>query len=255
MKLASFVFATILLLLFSGSSLSQDRPTKKKNTRPTDANGTTRSEKDPTKEPEKPVYFFEFEKAEFLVSKFVIAHDENGLGTITFRKKDIEEDFTEPLTISKSVLKKLRSYWEALEFLESTGAFQSERDYSHLGTMRLRMKRDDRERQEEFNWTDNMDVRNLAEEYRKIGTQLIWVFDFDVARKNQPLLTPRMMTALDSHIRRNAISDPWQMVPYLQELSDDERIPLIARNHASRLLKKIEKKKVPDAVEPSPNDQ
>jgi hypothetical protein len=51
------------------------------------------------------------------------------------------------------------------------------------------------------------------------------------------------MDELDSLLRRNEISDPPQMLPMLKELSNDERIPLIARNHAKRLVEKIEKAK------------
>jgi hypothetical protein len=42
-------------------------------------------------------------------------------------------------------------------------------------------------------------------------------------------------------LTRNDLSDPYQLVPLLNELKTDERIPLIARNHADRILKKIEK--------------
>jgi len=51
------------------------------------------------------------------------------------------------------------------------------------------------------------------------------------------------MDIMDSYIKRNEISDAAQLVPYLKELGDDERIPLIARNHAKRLIKQIEKEK------------
>jgi hypothetical protein len=40
---------------------------------------------------------------------------------------------------------------------------------------------------------------------------------------------------------RDGLSDPYQLVPLLKELRTDEHIPLIARNHADRILKKIEK--------------
>ncbi|MCA1625163.1 MAG: hypothetical protein LC778_15470 [Acidobacteria bacterium] len=52
-----------------------------------------------------------------------------------------------------------------------------------------------------------------------------------------------MFDALDSLVKRDEISDAPQMIPFLRELSNDERIPLIARNHASRIVKTIEKKK------------
>jgi uncharacterized protein (UPF0147 family) len=51
------------------------------------------------------------------------------------------------------------------------------------------------------------------------------------------------MDALDSLIKRNEISDASQMLPFLKELSSDERLPLIARNHAARIIKTMEKQK------------
>jgi len=63
-----------------------------------------------------------------------------------------------------------------------------------------------------------------------------------VARENQPLNTPGLLKQLESMYNRNALSDPKQLVPLLKEIRTDAHIPLIARNHADRLLKKIEKK-------------
>ena len=67
------------------------------------------------------------------------------------------------------------------------------------------------------------------------------MFDITLARENQPLEAPKLLDSLDSLIKRNEISDAEQMIPFLKELSNDERIPLIARNHAMRLVKKIGK--------------
>ena len=103
------------------------------------------------------------------------------------------------------------------------------------------MKENGRERTVTFNWTANKDAKALADEYRKIGNQAIWVFEITVARENQPLESPKMLDNLDSLIRRKEISDTAQMLPLLQGLSNDERIPLIARNHAAKLIKQIEK--------------
>jgi uncharacterized protein (UPF0147 family) len=108
--------------------------------------------------------------------------------------------------------------------------------------MTFTMKKDKRERVAKFNWTVNPDAKNLMDEYRRIGQQFVWIFDIGVARENQPLEAPRLMDALDSLIKRNEISDAAQMIPMLKELSNDERIPLIARNHATRIVKEIEKK-------------
>ncbi len=191
----------------------------------------------------KPVYFYEFSKSDFFISKIFIEHDENGSGKITFQKKDFAEPVTDPLQLSPATLERVKATWQALNFLDSTETYQAVKDFSNLGTMKFTMKKDGRERAATFNWTDNKDAKILADEYRRIGQQFIWVFDVTVARENQPLEAPKLLDSLDSMVRRNEISDAAQMIPLLNELSNDERIPLIARNHATKLIKQIEKRK------------
>ena len=57
----------------------------------------------------------------------------------------------------------------------------------------------------------------------------------------QPLNAPQLMNEMETLLTRDGLSDPHQLVPLLTELRTDERIPLIARNHADRILKKIKK--------------
>lgn len=109
--------------------------------------------------------------------------------------------------------------------------------------MHLRMKRGAVERTAEFNWTENKQVSALVDEYRRLGDQAIFIFDITVARENQPLEAPKIIDRLDLMLARNGISDAQQLVPLLQDLTTDERIPLMARNHVDRLLKKINKVK------------
>ncbi len=188
-----------------------------------------------------PVYFYEFSQPNFLVSKILIEHDESGKGKIMFLKQGFAETISDPIQLSPETLERVKNIWNALNFLDSTENYQYVKDYSHLGTMKFTVKKDGRERTTKFNWTDNKDAKALADEYRKIGNQYVWIFDIGVARENQPLETPRMMDALDSLLKRNEISDAAQMIPFLKELGNDERTPLIARNHATRLIQQIEK--------------
>ena len=211
---------------------SQTGETTKTNARPANAAQENKS-----------VYFYEFDQPNFTVSKIRIEHDENGKGKITFLKKELNEDISDPLQLSATALERVKSVWRALNFLDSTENYQYEKDYSHLGNMTFTMRKNGKSREAKFNWTENKDARNLADEYRRIGQQFIWIFDINVARQNQPLEAPRLVDSLDSMIRRNEISDAEQMIPLLNELNNDERIPLIARNHAAKLVKQIEKKK------------
>ena len=85
------------------------------------------------------------------------------------------------------------------------------------------------------------DAYALTGEYMHAAEQAMFVFDITVARENEPLNTPELMRSLETLIKFNELSDPKQLVPLLRDLSNDERIPLIARNHALRLIKMIDR--------------
>ncbi len=212
----------------------------KKNARPQEEN--VKSSSDATEQNANSAkYTYDFSQPNFLYSHIFIEHDESGKGKITFSKQNFSEEITDPIQLSPATLEKLANIRQALNFLDSKEDYQYEKDYSHLGNMTFTMKKDGRERKAKFNWTGNADAKALADEYRKIGNQYIWLFDIGVARENQPLESPRIMDALDSLLKRSEISDPNQLVPFLKELSNDERVPLISRNHAMRLVTQIEK--------------
>jgi hypothetical protein len=190
-----------------------------------------------------PTYFYEFSQPDFIISKINIEHDETGKGTISFVKKGSSEPISDPIEVSAAALERINNVLTALDFVNSNENYQYEKDYSHLGNMTFRIKQAGRERTAKFNWSENKNAKALADEYRRISNQFIWIFDITVARENQPLESPKLMDSLDSLIRRTEISDPKQLVPFLNGMTNDERIPLIARNHAAKLVKQIEKEK------------
>jgi hypothetical protein len=235
----SLLVVCCLIFLSASFGFSQNPPTKKNHRTSENTTETAKAKKNV--DARTPVYFYEFSRPEFPTSRVTIEHDENGRGKISFLKKDFDEAITDPIELSAATLEKVKTFWQALNFLESDENYQFEKDYSHLGIVKIRMKKDGRERIAEFNWTTNKDAKGLMDEYRKIGNQYIWMFDINVSRENQPLESPRMMNSLDSMLRRNEISDANQMIPFLKELENDERIPLISRNHANRLVTIIQK--------------
>jgi hypothetical protein len=186
-------------------------------------------------------FFYEFTQPEFYIRHIRIEHDANGRGVIKFERLHDETVYEEPLELSAAAGMRISSLWQALHFLDSEENYQSDRQYAHLGTMRLQMERDLRKRTAEFNWTNNKDAFALANEYRRLADQAILVFDISVARESQPLNTPKLMEEFELQLKRNGLSDPQQLVPLLKDISTDEHLPLIARNHALRLIKKIEK--------------
>ena len=190
-------------------------------------------------------YSYEFEKPEFFIRHILIKHDANGRGEISFEKLGGLEPIVEPLELSESARARILALWDALNFLDSSANYQTDRQYPHLGTMRLRMVKAARERMAEFNWTNDPNAKSLVEEYRRAANQAIFVFDMSVAIQNQPLDSPKLFDRLDSHLKKNELSDPQQLIPLLSGLSTDERLPLMSRNHAERILQKLKKNKIP----------
>lgn len=188
-------------------------------------------------------YRYEFSQPEFVISKIVIEHDDAGKGTISFKRRESEEEISDPIVVSEAALARINAAYSALNFLDSHEDYQYERDYSHLGNAVYTLRRAGKQRSAKFNYTQNKDAKTLADEYRKIGQQYIWVFDITLARDSQPLEAPRLLDSLDMMLRRDEISDPAQLKDLLTALSDDERLPLIARNHSQRIIKQIEKVK------------
>ncbi len=215
----------------------------KKNERPASKGAGTKEARQQAAAVDQP-YFYEFSQPEFDNSKIVIQHDEAGRGTITFIKRMFGDTVTDPLQVSTAAMERIDAAYSALNFLDSTANYQYEKDYSHLGVATFRLKKAAKQRTATFNYTVNKEAKKLLDEYRKLSNQFIWIFEITVARENQPLEAPKLLDALDALIRRNEISDPLQMVPLLNTLTNDERIPLIARNHAGKLVTKIEKQKV-----------
>ena len=187
-------------------------------------------------------YAYDFKQPNFLVSQIRIEHNAEGRGQIRFKKRNSEENFTEPLTLSPTALLRITELWAKLDGLKGAPNLQAEKQFPHLGTMTLSISEGEQTRATEFNWTNNPDASALVSEYRHLADQSLFVFDINVARDNQPLEAPSIMKRLEMHVRRKELSDPTQLLPLLRELSTDERLPLIARNQASTLVKKLDKK-------------
>ena len=216
-------------------------PSAKSNVRqgagqaPTARRADNRRPTDPTK------YSYEFTQPQFTTSHILIEHDAAGRGKITFERLGESTPIVEPVELSTAALGRILGLWSDLHFLDSAEDYQSEKQFPHLGTMKVQMDDGQRKRTAEFNWSRNKQAFALVNEYRRVADQAVLVFDIAIARENQPLNAPKLMELFEIMLTRNGLSDPYQLVPLLRELTTDEHLPLIARNHATRLLQRIEK--------------
>lgn len=215
-------------------------PAAKRNERPNDS-GIPPKPASPASDSIKFCYIFT--RPGFTYSRVVVEHDESGKGQISFQKTSFDGPIVDPIELSAVTMKNLTEAIIALNFLDSEENYQHARDYSHMGNVEFSMKKAGRERTALFNWTENKNAKILMDEYRRISNEYTWRFEIDLARQNQPLLTPGLMESLGSYIDRKEISDQAHLVPFLTELSTDERLPLMARNRATRIIKAIEKAK------------
>ena len=190
-----------------------------------------------------PVYFYAFSRPGFVVGNIWIEHDENGKGKITFQKQEFDEMITDPIELSPATMYKLKEAFSNLDFLDSTESYQYEKEYPHMGNVVITVKKDGKSRTAKYNWTVNKDAKQLMDTYRGIGQEYVWRFDINLAMEMQPLQTPGLMDEIGLYVNRNEIPDPPHLIPILTKLSNDERMPLMARNRATKLIKDIEKAK------------
>jgi hypothetical protein len=232
------VASAALVILSAAIFTSAQENSAKQNIRPERAPAPTAGSSTPS----APVkYTYEFTQPKFYVKHIVLEHDGAGRGKITFERLNEDVPIEESIELSPDALARITSYWSGLNFLDSDVNYQASRDFSHLGTMKIGMEQGERKRVAEFNWTHNENASALINEYRRLADQAMMVFDISLARENQPLNAPKLMEVLESMIKRNGLSDPKQLLPLLREVSTDEHVPLIARNHALRLIKQIQK--------------
>jgi hypothetical protein len=231
--------ASLLILVFGVLAIAQNQI--KRNDRPPEA-GAPQQPREENKKPADPTrYTYEFSQPQFIERHIMIEHDALGRGKLTFERQGQDTPIVEPVELSVAALGRILELWTELRFLDSNENYQAAKQFPHLGTYRIKMDDGKRQRTAEFNWSDNKPAWALIAEYRRLSTQGILIFDMKLAREMQPLNTPQLMNQLDRYLARNELSDPQQLVPLLTELRTDEHIPLIARNHADRLLKRIEK--------------
>lgn len=188
-------------------------------------------------------HFYEFLRPGFNYGHILIEHDDAGKGKIAFLKDGFEELLTDPIDLSAGTMNILREALAELKFLDSTEEYQHIRDYSHMGNVTFTLRLDGRSRTVKYNWTDNKPAKVIMDEYRRITNEYTWRFELTLAIQNFPLQTPALMDLLDAYIKRGEISDPPHLLPFVGALSNDERMPLMARNRAVKIVKEIEKRK------------
>jgi hypothetical protein len=185
-------------------------------------------------------YLFENEK--FTTPRIELEFNGDGKGEFRFKKKESEE-IANKLEVTNTVLGQISALLAELNYLDSSETYQHKKDFSHLGTVTIEIAQGGKHRKVQFNYTDNPAMNKLANIFRNLATQETRVFEIETVRQSDPISTPAQLRFLDNELRSKSIADPERFVALLQDIKLDEGVPLIARNHAERLLKDIKKPK------------
>ena len=187
-------------------------------------------------------YRYLFENPRFTTPVQELEFDGSGQGKFRFKRKDSDE-VVNKLTVSTEVLSQIQLLLDDMNFLASDEDYQHKKDFSHLGNMTISYSRGGKERTVKFNYTDNKSMSLLSDIFRNIVTQETRIFELETVLANDPISTPAQLRILESELKSKHIADPRRFDPVLKNIKLDESVPLIARNHADRLLQMIRKEK------------
>lgn len=187
-------------------------------------------------------YYYRFESATLEPRFAELRFDEHGRGQFRFRRGDDREIITLDLHLLPETVARIDRYLEEAEFLTSTEEYQGEQDLSHRGTITLRVKRGDRQRQVQFNYTRHPAMRALVRLFRNIVTQESRIFAIQLARRYGPLDLDRQLRALRREVKNQWIAEPQKLLPLLEDLESDREVLLMARRQASEIVRLIRKR-------------
>jgi hypothetical protein len=147
-----------------------------------------------------------------------------------------------------ATLARVQHLCQTTNFLTSDADYQDKKDFSHRGWISISARAGELSRSVRFNYTLNPEIRELADIFRGIATQEIHVFDMETAQQYQPLDLPGRLEAVENDLRLERLAEPDRMIGPLKEIAGDDTQPLIARNHATRIIDGIKKGKFKSPV-------
>ena len=188
-------------------------------------------------------FTYRFENPRFYLRKIEIDLSGDGLGELRFMRGESDELLDCKVRLLPGTITRIRSLFQSADFLDARAEYQDKTDMSHLGWITLAAKQGARERSVRFNYTINAQMKELADIFRGIATQEISLFDIDNAQRYQPLDLPKQLETLERDLRLEWIAEPERILAVLNEMVADDTQPLIARNHAKRIVEAIKKGK------------
>jgi hypothetical protein len=188
-------------------------------------------------------FAYKFENQRFYIPVIEVDLGPDGAGEVRFKRGESDEVIDLKLKASPQTMERIRQLVASTDFIASEEDYQSKKDFSHMGWMTLAARLGGRVRTARFNYTHNIEIKELSEIFHGLATQEIHLFDIENARQYQPLDLPKQIEVLESSLRLGRLAEPERVLGTLEDIAGDNTLLLIARNHAGRIIKEIKKGK------------
>jgi hypothetical protein len=198
--------------------------------------------------PADPGFKYVFENPRFYIPWIQLDLSPEGTGSVQFKRGESDDTLERRVKLQPSTLSRIAELIARSGFLTTNEDYQNKRDFGHLGWMTISVNQGGKQRTVRFNYTQNQDVGELADIFRAISNQAITLFDIDLAIQHQPLDLPRMLDSVENELHLERFAEPDQLIPMLRDIAQDDTLPLIARNQATRLVNNIQKGKFKSPV-------
>jgi hypothetical protein len=186
-------------------------------------------------------FSYKFENPRFDIRVIEIDLNANGSGEVRFTRGTSDEILDCKIKLLPATLTRIRNLFEVSDFLALKTEYQDKRDFKHMGWVTLGAKQGARERKVRFNYTLNPHMNELKDIFLGIAWQEISLFDIENAERYQPLDVPKQLEMLENDLKLARIAEPARVLTALNEIAGDDSQPLIARNHAKRIIEAIKK--------------
>lgn len=188
-------------------------------------------------------FSYKFENPRFDLRVIEIDLNSNGAGELRFTRGTSDEILDCKIKLLPATIARIRSLFGVSDFLDSKTEYQDKKDFTHMGWVTLGARQGARERKTRFNFTTNVQMNELKDIFLGIAWQEIALFDIENAERYQPLDLPKQLEMLENDLRLERITEPARVLAALNEIAVDDTQPLIARNHAKRIIEAIKKGK------------
>ncbi|MGH9765436.1 MAG: hypothetical protein ACREDR_45205 [Blastocatellia bacterium] len=195
-------------------------------------------------------FTYKFENARFYIPLIDLQVNADRTAELSFKQGESDDTIDQTFTVRPETMNKLVELTTRSRFLESDEDYQSKKDFSHLGWITITATEGGHHRTARFNYSQNKDVSDLAEIFRAVATQWIDLFHINVAVEHQPLDLPAQLDVLENDLQIERLAEPESLVGPLRDISQDDTLPLIARNHANKIITAIQKKKYKSPIRP-----